>query len=108
MKIFKKEGGLMSKIPDGKCSIGDEGYVGQPKKAATRNTFDSDEIKEFKRRAKSRQETVNARLKSFGILSQVFRTKGTVRMKRHQAAFEACCVLVQTEIDNGSNRLFKV
>eukprot|EP00957_Ditylum_brightwellii_P126282 9627684-Ditylum_brightwellii.AAC.1 len=70
--IFQRPNGLMSKIPDNKHVIADEGYVVVPTKASTRNPFDSDELKDFKRRTKARQETINKRLKSFGILSQTF------------------------------------
>ena len=107
IKIFRKPGGLMSKIPDDCRAIGDEGYRGEPSKVSTKNTFNSDELKQFENRVRARHETVNSRLKAFDILGQVFRTKGTNRMQYHKSAFEACCVIVQYEIDNG-NELFKV
>ena len=44
MRIFKKDGGLMSKIPDGKRAAGDEGYVGEPEEVSTRNEFDSEHV----------------------------------------------------------------
>ena len=107
MKVFRKPNGLMSKIPDGCLAIGDEGYRGQPKKVSTKNEYNSKELSAFKNRVRARHETVNSRLKAFGILNQVFRTKGKARMSKHKAAFEACSVLVQYEFDNGSP-LFKV
>jgi len=106
MRIFKKPNGLLSKIPDGKKVIGDEGYVGE-EKAATRNEFDTAEVKELKNRAKARQESVNQKLKSFEILRNPFCTTGQLRLERHQAAVEACLVIIQYELDNGSRKLMK-
>jgi hypothetical protein len=40
---------LKSKIPDGKKAVANKGYRGDPKKLATQNTFDSAELKTFKR-----------------------------------------------------------
>ena len=108
MRIFKKPEGLMSKIPDNQRGIGDEGYVGEPTKLSTQNEFDSSEVKQLKRRAKARQETINAKLKSFGILNQVFRTTGKQRFAKHKAALEACLVLIQYELDNGTRKIMKV
>lgn len=107
IKVFRKEGGLHSKIPEGCRAIGDEGYRGEPSKISTRNEFNSEEVKQFGNRVRARHETLNARLKAFGVLNQVFRSKGGGRMEKHKAAFEACCVIVQYELDNGSS-LFRV
>lgn len=107
IKVFRKPGGLMSKIPANCRAIGDEGYRGEPSKVSTRNTFNSDEVKEFESRVRARHETVNSRLKSFAVLDQEFRSKGNTRMEKHKSAFEACCVIVQYELENG-NKLFKV
>ena len=104
--IFNKPNGLKSKIPDGKRGIADEGHVGDPNKLSTRNTFDSEELKEFKKRAKARHETFNSRLKAFAILRDPFRST-VKRLEKHKAAFEACCVIIQYEMDNGKP-LFKV
>eukprot|EP00980_Cylindrotheca_fusiformis_P021825 scaffold8664_cov53-Cylindrotheca_fusiformis.AAC.2 len=106
-RIFDKPNGLATKLKDHQKVIADEGYRGAPKKVSTCNTFDSVEMKDFKRRSKARQETVNARLKAFGILNQVFRTHGDQRLPKHMAAMEACCVIVQYEMENGSP-LFRV
>jgi hypothetical protein len=100
-QIFTKPQGLKSKIPPGKRAIGDEGYVGYPDQITTRNGLDSDEVKMFKKRVKARHETFNSRLKGFGILNQAFRSTGPSRLQKHKAAFEACCVIVQYEMDNG-------
>jgi len=107
LRVFRKPDGLLSKIPEGKMCIMDEGYVGEAC-AGTKNEFDTAEVKELKCRAKARQESVNQKLKSFGILNQTFRTTGELRLERHQAALEACLVIIQYELDNGSRKLMKV
>jgi hypothetical protein len=105
LRIFRKENGLMSKIPDGHRTIGDKVYVGEPDKATTRNEFDPPEFKDLKRRAKARQKSVNSKLKAFGILKNIFRTTGKQRLEKHQLAFEACLVIVHYELDNKSRKL---
>lgn len=55
LKIFRKENGLMSKIPDGMMAV-----------------------RKFKRRVLARHETVNSRLKAFKILNENFRTTGEI------------------------------
>ena len=47
--------------------------------------------------ARSRHETVNKRLKQFGILKNVYRHK----LNKHQVVFSAVAVIVQLEIQNG-------
>jgi hypothetical protein len=49
---------LKSKIPDGKKAVANKGYRGDPKKLATQNTFDSAELKTFKKRIKAHHETM--------------------------------------------------
>ena len=79
-----------------------------PTKVLTRNSFDSDEVKGFKHRAKARQETINKRPKSFGILSQTFCSTGKHCMEKHKSALEACLVLVQYKLANGCQKLMKI
>lgn len=105
MKIFR--GKLMSKIPDNCRAVGDDGYRGEPLKVSTKNVFNTDKVKKFSSRVRARHETVNSRLKAFGALDNEFRSKGSGRMQKHKSVFEACCVIVQYELDNGSP-LFKV
>ena len=100
-KIFPEPDGLMSKILPGKKVIADEGYRGEPDIVATRNNFDSKFMKKFKGRAKARHESFNSRLKAFHVISEPFRGHGDERMEKHKAVFEACCVIVQYEMDNG-------
>jgi DDE superfamily endonuclease len=82
--IFRKEGGLRDRIPEGFKIIGDKGYMG-------------DEVRIFKRIARARHEDLNGRLKRFDILSERFRHK----IVKHKIAFEAVCVLVQYTLENG-------
>jgi hypothetical protein len=96
ISIYRKEGGLKSKIPANKRVIGDEGYKGEVQ-ISTRNPFDSRAIKEFKSRVKARHETFNGRLKHFNILDECFRHG----VPKHKAVFEAICVVVQYEMENG-------
>jgi hypothetical protein len=110
MSIFKKPNGLRSRMPRGKRVIADEGYVGEPWMLSTRNPLDSTPLKDFKRRAKGRQESFNSRIKCFNILKHEFRGKGSQgvgKLEKHKRAFEACCILVQYEMGNG-RPLFEV
>jgi hypothetical protein len=97
ISVFRKEGGLKSQIPHGKKIIADEGYPGEDQIISLRNPFDSIATKTLKKRAKARHETFNGRLKSFRILDERFRQ----RVPKHKAVFEACCVLVQYELEHG-------
>ena len=101
-KVFKEKG-LYDKIPKGKFALADDGYTGYADKCSTRNKqYDSDSVKEFKRRALARHETFNGKLKQFAILNQPFRGRGASRMVKHQVIFEACVVLGQYQMENGS------
>ena len=54
-------------------------------------------VKSFKRRARARHETFNGRLKNFKILAERFRHG----VPKHKAVFEAICVIVQYDMENG-------
>lgn len=95
--------GLKDQIPDGKRAIGDSGYRGEPTKVAVTRDADSDEVKKFKARAKARHETFNARIKNFKILDSAFRHG----FERHKTVFEAVCICVQYDIENGHG-LFEI
>ncbi len=88
---------LYFKIPEEKKLIGDSGYKGKLSKISTTVDDHFDKVKEFFAQAKSRQETINTRLKSFNVLSGRFRHgKGAAnKLEAHQRVFEAVCVLVQ-------------
>jgi hypothetical protein len=55
-------------------------------------------VAKFKSRARARHESFNGRLKFFDILQNTFRHGEA----RHKIAFEAVCVIVQYQMDNGS------
>lgn len=48
-------------------------------------------------RARARQESFNAKIKTFGVLAQNFRHS----MEQHKICFEAVCVIVQYKLENG-------
>jgi hypothetical protein len=105
--IFRSPGGLKSKMPDGKHATADRGYGGE-KQLRMPNTFDTELAKNFKKRAQARHETFNARIKSFKILNSRFRHSHNGRKRdgvtvhdNHKAVFEAVCVLLQYDMDNG-------
>lgn len=94
---FVEAGGLRDQIPAGKKAVADRGYRGRggdPKVAAP-NSYDSEKLKTFKRRARMRQETFNRRLKRFHCLTDEFRHS----LERHEACFEAVCVVCCYEME---------
>lgn len=96
MTIFR--GGLRNKIPVGSRAIVDNGYKGKDTKTSKPNPLDSKQVRRFKSRVRSRQECFNARLKNFGCLRQQFRHGE----KKHKIVFEACAVICQYQLENGS------
>ena len=100
LTIFRE--GLKHMLVDGKMAIADRGYNSSKpdeiRKLATPNRADSKALAGFKARARSRHETFNERIKNFAILSQTFRHDPLL----HKAAFEAACVMVQYQIENGA------
>jgi hypothetical protein len=85
----------------GKMVIADRGYsTGEPDEIgmfALPNSADSKELAHFKSRARCRHETLNGRLKNFKCLQDTFRHG----MENHKTCFEAVCVIVQYQMDNG-------
>ncbi|KAL7527586.1 hypothetical protein ACHAWF_002234, partial [Thalassiosira exigua] len=63
---------LANQIPEGKRVIGDSAFKSS-KKVSTLAPGDSKQVKNFKRRAAARQETLFKRFKDFGILRHRFR-----------------------------------
>jgi hypothetical protein len=90
LSIFKEPNGLNTVVPPNMMLLGDRGYRGV-KCISTPNEFDSDDVNTFKRRARSRQETVNRRIKQFRITSDRFRHP----LEKHKIVFEAVCTIVQ-------------
>jgi len=97
MKIFREQG-LMEVLPVGALITGDRGYRGLPDVISTPNPHDSEELREFKRRARARHESLNQRLKRFWCLQNCFRHG----VHNHEAIFVAIGVIVQFQIENGS------
>lgn len=89
---------LKNKIPAGKRAIGDNGYRGEPNTISAPNSHDSKELRRFKSRARARHESFNARIKNFKCLSERFRHG----IDKHRICFEAVCVIVQYQLENGS------
>jgi hypothetical protein len=102
MKVFRKEDGLMTKIPFGHRLIGDRGYVGEEDKISTPNDHDTLLASQFKGRARSRHETFNGRLKAFNILNQAYRhstqQKIVDNFDDHKQIFESVCILIQYDL----------
>ena len=91
----------MQALP-GRRIIADGGYGGEEDVISLKNDLDPREVAKFKDRAMARQEKFNGLLKNFNILRMAFRHG----RENHVVAFEACCCLVQFQIDNGSVALF--
>jgi hypothetical protein len=94
--IFRDK--LMAKIPAGKKVIGDKGYRGEKAIISTPNSHDPPDVRHFKSRARARQESFNSRIKFFACLENRFRHG----LAKHKICFEAVCVIVQYQLENGS------
>jgi hypothetical protein len=85
----------------GKMAIADRGYataeLDEIGMFALPRSTDSQELGHFKSRARCRHETLNGRLKNFKCLQDTFRHG----MDNHKTCFEAVCVIVQYQMDNG-------
>ncbi|KAL3936902.1 MAG: hypothetical protein SGARI_002359 [Bacillariaceae sp.] len=99
----KPEESLKAMIPDDMKGIGDSGYKGEPQKMSTTKPRDSKEVKKFKGQVKSRHETFNGRIKFFLVLDMPFRHD----ISQHKQCFEACCIAVQYDLENG-HPLFEI
>lgn len=101
MTMFNSAEGVGARLPPGAKAVADRAYSGD--QVCVRNEFDSDEVKQSKKRTRARHETFNGRIKSFHILDERFR----LGVQKHKAVFEACCVIVQYDMDTG-RPLFRV
>ena len=78
----------------------DDGYLGeQPMTCKCPGGLASkcDEEASLRNRLRARHETINARLKNFGVLKQVFRNP----TEQHGMFFRAVAVLTQLMLENG-------
>ena len=100
--------GLFNHLPDGCKGVVDGGYAELHPKLSGYNQFDTDLVKHLKARAKSRQESFNARLKIFEILKHKFE----LGKERFPVCFTAVAVLVQYMIEDNdpesANPLFDI
>ena len=92
-----KTRGLMERVPDGKWLVADKIYVGCDH-ISGHNSLDTPAVRDFKARARARQESFNARLKVFGCLRQRFRHG----IAKHQTFARAVCVIVIFQMESGS------
>jgi len=67
-------------------------------KINTPNDFGNDELEEMKADVRHRHETVNRRLKIFGVLAKRYRNE----TRDHSRCFRAVAVIVQLNIENGA------
>jgi hypothetical protein len=96
---FREE--MKAKMPRGKLANVDRGFrSSRPDETmlSIPNAMDSVELNNFKSRSRLRHETFNGRIKFFNCLSDTFRHSTDI----HKFAFEAVCVTVQYQMDNGS------
>lgn len=95
VSVFRE--GLKDKTPQGKRGIADKGYNGEKVILSVPNSSDEKPLSKFKGRARARQESFNAKIKTFGVLAQNF----CHSMEQHKICFEAVCVIVQYKLENG-------
>ena len=94
---------LKDKIPPGKKVIADRIYTSESGTVSAPNRLDEDDVKEFKSRARARHETLNRLIKNFRCMSTPWRHG----RDKHVVFFEACCVVVQYNLDCG-DELFDI
>lgn len=85
IQVFRQEDGLKDKIPAGKKLIADNGYRGERSIISTPNSQDP-------------QPAFNGKIKNFSALAEPFRHG----INKHKIAFEAICIIVQYQLENGS------
>ena len=94
----------IKKLGDGIRGVGDSGYEGEPKTMLTSKEGQSKELREFLSRAKTREETLHIRFKSWNILENRFRHgHGTEkRMEIHGDVMSAIAVITQYDFEAGA------
>ena len=105
--VFRKDDGILGHIPPGKRIIADRGYNGErglEVLSVPSHLHDSLVAANFKRRARARQETFNARLKEFKILAVAFRhlkklpTEEEYSLEEHKRVFYSITIMVQYDL----------
>jgi len=96
--ITEMKAELLHKIPAGKRLIADKMYATKDLErcCSTWNQFDTELMKEFKRRAKTRHESINDRIKTYGAMRQTFR-HGPAKA---QLCFDAVLAMAQYAIED--------
>ncbi|CAB9512025.1 hypothetical protein SEMRO_514_G158140.1 [Seminavis robusta] len=107
LSVFRSK--LKGEMPEGRRLIADSIYSAEPEYISTKNDLDPQPISKFKDRVLSRHENYNQRVKCFGIMKLKFRHRGFAAtedwQQRHQQAMHAVCVLVQLQLNNGTQTL---
>jgi hypothetical protein len=103
IEIFRSA--LLSHLDEHERVEADDGYVGEsPRYVKCPNSFTNPmETRKMQQNVRSRQETVNARLKDWGCLGQHFRHD----LVKHSNCFRSVAVITQLSIDAGE-KLFEV
>jgi len=76
----------------------DLGYKGEDIKINTPNEYGEKEVEAMKGRVRSRHETVNQRIRHFGILEDIYRH----RISDHSRYFRAVAVITQLNIETNA------
>jgi len=97
--IFWSDGGLHPDIPAGTRGIADSTYK-TLNEITVHIEGHSKEMTNFINRVRARHENFNARLKCFKILSETF-CGSWGKKEEHKMVFEAICILVQYDMENG-------
>ena len=79
----------------------EDGYIGEHPQwvKCSKGLVNLEETDFMQKRCRNRQETVNKRLKQFGVLKQRYR----LDLRIHAEVFRACAVFTQLDIDDGDN-----
>ena len=103
IKIFNNV--LCNFLDPGERVEADKGYAGHPDKIVCPANADKGppERRAMSGRVRARHKTLNGRLKTWGILSQVFRHRITL----HGTALRACAVVTQIAIADCGESLFE-
>ncbi|CAB9522013.1 unknown protein [Seminavis robusta] len=100
MTITRQE--FVDMVPDGCRVIADDAFTGKTEREksifAVSNNLDAPAVKEFKGRAKARQETINKRLKDYESMSKPF----IYGIEKAKLCFAAVITLIQYSIEDTS------
>ena len=91
--MFRSEGGLHPEIPTGMRGVADSAYTKLLEWISTHRPSHSKEMTNFINRVRARHENINARLKTFDILSETFRGSWG-KCEEHKMFVKAICVLI--------------